>query len=363
MSAEPQAELVELGSPQVFVSKTANGDVKAVKQTVALTQDDCYSVQGTVALKAVTYDKLNQIAGLSTVNPPQIIDAIDGVQPNPYIKRNSKGLIESVTIRKMAIGYSPIGNLAIVDQTVQYSLNTYFIQDILSQMKKDKNCAKRVKESGISDEDKKNSIFVPEYYEPFTGEAVGLLLDIRTEGARKIFKNHDERQQHAERRAETICRRNCLKRHPAIAVTNVTMRQGRALVTVYGFKNDMDKNELLKTVDKITYGKNVENAVIEADNIVANNEDDIAASQDISMDPSSQMSEIVEAAEVDVEDNKKTVVIDNIRRCQTKMSNKAYGELYKQVFGSSRPSLEECELTELLKLEILAVCEARKESK
>ena len=67
----------------------------------------------------------------------------------------------------------------------------------------------------------------------------GLSIDPRHEEIIKVLTGHLTRQKFAERIASTICRRNAMKRHPAIGKSEVVPRGGEARIPVFGWQHDL----------------------------------------------------------------------------------------------------------------------------
>ncbi len=253
-------EVARLGDGDVFVKRTPDGTFCAVKGDVSLTlanKEFCSIPGGGTMITAAGYDQLNKVAGLTIIYPPRIPITVNrrgfpetAMVENPYIEYDDNGVIKVITTEALAIGLSPIGNWVITQERLRFDLNQYFVSDAWSKVKRYKNCGKFInKRTYESMEDKDKHVFLR-----VMGEW-GLALDISHEEVMSILTSHLTRQKFAERIATTICRRNAMKRHPAISKTEVVPKHGEAVVTVYGWQHDMTAGQVNKMVDLTMSGQ------------------------------------------------------------------------------------------------------------
>jgi hypothetical protein len=224
-----------------------------------------YKVADKYAITASGYTHLNKVASISIVTPQRVV--IDGVaKPNPHIERNSDTkAIETVNIRKIGIGYSPAGNVTVIDKTLFYNVYTYFIQSIQAKMKRKKwdDKSKRLSDepmypncavTGIAGERPKiegSWAFFP------TAPPLGLWVNYKDPAILDCLEEHTQRQRFGDRIAQKIVERNILKDHPAIGLSNVFPKDGTsgtyAFVTVYGYRHEFEAPniaEILEQADK-----------------------------------------------------------------------------------------------------------------
>ena len=275
-------ELVtKLGDGQVFVRQDDKGAVQCVRATVTLSKElgEVVEIQGKAVITVSGYNKLNQFASLNILTPTSCI--VDGrEQSNPYIERNPQTkVIQTIAIRKVAFGYSPIGNMTVVDKTLFFNIFTYFLQDLQAKIKKYPACGclglKDTKPTKIiytlqewkttSDGKKypvdgqKKEVSVMDKPMAFYSieEPVGIWVDISHPEIQDAFNSHTQRQKFGDRHAQSIVERNCLKTHPAIASSTVIVDKatGTASVEVFGWqhkKTFQDLNEMAQEVSNGT---------------------------------------------------------------------------------------------------------------
>jgi hypothetical protein len=218
-----------------------------------------YSLKGKWSITASGYWHLNKVASISILKPQSVI--VDGKPvPNPHIERNRRTkAIESVNIRAMGIGYSPAGNIVVIDKTLFYNAYTYFIQSIQAKMKRvvwkkdaegnrvptdEKECPNCAL-YGIAEEKPTSDglwAFFP------TEKPLGIWINYQDQAIVDCLEEHTQRQRFGDRMATTIVERNVLKDHPAIAAAQVVMKTGPggnyANVVVHGWRNDNTPRDL-----------------------------------------------------------------------------------------------------------------------
>jgi len=237
--------------------KIQNGEImRPIKSKMMLKQNmgQLYYVNKKYNITSDGYKHLNKVASISIVNPQSVI--VDGKeQSNPYIERHERTKItKAVYIRKIGIGYSPVGNITVIDKTLHYNLYTYFIQSIQAKMNKKKwesgkltdkpehpDCA----ELGVKDKEpiKKGKWVWYEMEEP-----LGIWANYEDPAIIACMEEHTQKQRFADRIAQTIIERNILKDHPAIGISQVKPigktspqdQKTEALVTIYGYRNDFN---------------------------------------------------------------------------------------------------------------------------
>jgi len=194
------------------------------------------------------YKHLNKVASVNIVTPQKVmIDERERL--NPHIERNPKTkMVETVAIRKIGIGYSPAGNITVIDKTLFYNLYAYFIESVQSKMKKvkwDKGKATKDKLHpdcaviGTENEkpEKKGNWAFFETISP-----LGLWINHEDSAITDCLNEHTQRQKFGDRIAQTIVERNILKDHPAIGIDKVYPTDSsagrKATVTVYGYRHE-----------------------------------------------------------------------------------------------------------------------------
>jgi hypothetical protein len=252
--------MAPLGDDQVFIKRTPDGLVKAVSAVVPLDlrRKEIVSIEGNFMITAIGYDRLNKVAGLSVVYPPStpytfMINGVPDTRDvgNPFIEYDDEtGAIRTISVTCLALGLSPIGNWCITHERLRFDLNRYFAMDAWSKVKRFKEVG-QFQSKNIYDkrDDKDFYLFIK------VMPGWGLALDTRHAEIQKILTTHFNRQKFAERIASTICRRNAMKRHPAIAKSTVMPRDGIADVQVYGWRHDLDTVQINKMIGSAAQGK------------------------------------------------------------------------------------------------------------
>ncbi|MBW7995346.1 MAG: hypothetical protein FVQ81_02000 [Candidatus Glassbacteria bacterium] len=283
-------ETAALGDGRVFVGRDSQGAVQTVRAEMVLKEGIHYNkISGKAAINSGGYNRLNQVANINLIKPNSTI--VDGnLKPNPHVEIDQKTkCISMVWTRTVGIGFSPVGNLVLVDKSVVFNVRTYFLQDLQAKIKrfptagvmgrldKPPTSWKGIEEkwaktdSGKSYKEKKeievkpgadsDLFFVPVDY--FGDTALGLWVDLTHPEIQAAYNEHQQRQKFADRIADTICGRNVLKAHPAIGQGDITDRivkdaagkdTGTARVIVYGFKHALDLTDMKKLSTSAEHG-------------------------------------------------------------------------------------------------------------
>jgi len=247
--------LIQLSFAKVLARKYGTQILNPFEATLTLSEKrgHLYRMKGKYAISSTGYVHLNRIASISLVTPQEVV--VDKQSyPNPHVERNKiTKAIETVNVRKMAIGFSPVGNIVAIDKTLFYNVYTYFIQAIQAKMKatdwKSKellypNCAVYGTRRDKPDLGGKEKWV---FYE--TVRPLGIWIDYTHPAIIACLEDHTQRQRFGDRIAQKIAERNCLKDHPAIGVSQVSAyfddadknkENGKAEVKVYGWRHELD---------------------------------------------------------------------------------------------------------------------------
>ena len=278
-AAEGQGKELVLAADfgQVYIKVQPGGQIMApVKASMTLFEGlgQIYKQKDKYLITAIGYRQLNKVAAISIVKPQNVI--VDGKSvPNPHIERNGRTkAIESVNIRAMGIGYSPTGNIVVVDKTLFYNVYTYFIQAVQAKMK-------RVKWVGGKPTDEKEfpdyAIYGTEDEKPKSGKwaffatepPIGLWVNYESQAIIDCLEEHTQRQRFGDRMATTIVERNILKDHPAIAAAQVMLKTGQggnqANVVVYGFRNDNTPRNIADIMKQADSGESSKDFEVQAE--------------------------------------------------------------------------------------------------
>jgi len=252
---------------KVYVKIRGNQIMRPIRAQMALFEKagHLYSIKkGNYAITGAGYTHLNKVASINIVTPQKVI--VDGVaQPNPHIERNKQTkAIETVNIRKIGIGFSPIGNITIIDKTLFYNVYTYFIQSIQAKMKKvewiegkktDLKLYPDCAITGIADEKPEKEDASWAFFE--TASPLGIWVNYKDPVIIDCLEEHTQRQRFGDRIAQKIVERNILKDHPAIGITQVQPvgqeKNIKAFVTVYGYRHDFEPvniSEILEQAER-----------------------------------------------------------------------------------------------------------------
>lgn len=245
-----------LGDGEVFVKRTGNGQIRSVKGAVTLSErnGEIATIQGKTMTTAKGFYTLNQIAGLSIVTPEKLTlpDGQIVVNPYPMVDPES-GTISKVWVKKIAIGYSPVGNLVITSATLLYDINAYFIQDVMKKVQYNKDAGRVCMEPMLTEDEKQNSIFLK------IEGPLGIAANIQHKEVLKAIDTFINKKQFAERNAQTICERLVMGKHPALAsAAYVTNQGGVARVPVVGYVHDFNREELLDIAEQAEHGEEIQ---------------------------------------------------------------------------------------------------------
>ncbi|MEK5070293.1 hypothetical protein [Sporosarcina sp. FSL K6-1508] len=281
IQALEKQNIAVLGDGEVFVKKTNNGQIRSVKGVITLNEKngEIATIQNKTMTTAKGFNTLNQIAGLSIVTPDKLTlpDGQIVVNPYPMIDHES-GTISKVWVKKIAIGYSPIGNLVITSATLLYDIKMYFIQDLAKKVQYSKEAGRVCMEQMLTEDEKTNSIFLK------IDGFLGIAANIQHKDVLKAIDTFINKKQFAERNAQSICERLVMSKHPALASAAYVTKQGEiARVPVVGYVHDFNREELLDIADKAERGEEIEvgNQKVEViETVIEATEEDFVADAD-----------------------------------------------------------------------------------
>lgn len=280
-------EIARLGDGDVFIKRTSTGAIKAIKGRLKLEERKGHLsvIQGKAMITAAGYNEMNKIAGISIITPEKLTlpDGSVVVNPFPIIDKDS-GTIDKVWVKKTAIGFSPIGNLVMTSSTLLYDIRMYFIQDLNKKIQKSKNAGKMCIENTLSEDEKKRGMFLR------IQGTMGLWADLNNVDILKCMDTYIQNKLFAERKAQTIAERNCLKKHPSLSQIYVDAsgpeHNHYGYVDVIGYNHDLTREDLLKLAQMAERGEDISEYkgmkidVIDANAIDDVTEDDVMAASD-----------------------------------------------------------------------------------
>mgnify|MGYP001294656533 CR=1 FL=1 len=258
MEDKNQKAVTKLGDGDVFIKRTSSGAVKAVKGRLKLEEKKGHLsvIQGKAMITAAGYNQMNTIASVSIITPEKLTlpDGQMVVNPYPIIDPDS-GTIDKVWVKKIGIGFSPIGNLVMTSSTLLYDIKMYFLQDLNKKIQKNKNAGKMCMEAMISEDEKKAGMFLR------IQGLMGMWVNLNDSDVLKCMDTYIQNKLFAERKAQTIAERNCLKKHPALAQVYVDAAGGEynhyGFVDVIGYNHDLTREDLLRLAQMAEQGENL----------------------------------------------------------------------------------------------------------
>jgi len=299
LTAIQQKDVLRLGDGNALFIREAGVEKRAFKVKVELSCPDqfCFIAKKPM-ICAPGLEKANQYAGIDIFKPQKLIANGGQEVMNPYFTVDSNGMVSSIAMRGIGIGYSPLGNLAAVDQTIIINMSTVLLQELQAKLKYNPTIAvlglkdrrpnefkasimdydprerKRVVKKVETVETDDNWIFIPVF------GLTGYWLNVSAPDVLDIFDGYVQKQRFIERTANTILRRQILSLHPAIGtktpvVTCAEKGQEAAFIVVYGFQPESGdaqkkRKEMEALVSRLAKGEKL------ADMEVVVKEDDVS---------------------------------------------------------------------------------------
>lgn len=260
LEAVKKGQIASLGDGEVFYKRLPNGSIRSVKGAPTLREanGEIAVIQGKAMTTSKGFNSLNQIAGLSIVTPEKLTLPSGDIVVNPYpIADPDSGTISKIWVKKMAIGYSPIGNLVVTTATLLYDIKMYFIQDVMKKVQKNKASGRVCLEQTITEEEKKNGIFLK------VEGNLGICAIVNDPDILKAFDTFINKKLFAERNAQSICERLAMSKHPALAHAAYVEAKGQdknhvAKVQIVGFVTDFSREQILDIASKAERGEEIE---------------------------------------------------------------------------------------------------------
>jgi hypothetical protein len=259
-----------LGRDEVFMVRDGEQKMRCVKTKVVLTVEEghVYHVQGKFMITANGYTRLNQIAGVTLVQPETI--EIDGkIHENPWLECDARkpGVLVRVHCRVLSVGRSATGQPVAIDYRLKFDPNLYLLQALKKTQRywKQGNCpvqdlTEREFFEEWTAEERRGWAFLP--LSAIGDDYVGIAFHLGNQEVRKKMGDQVDLVTFAERRAQTMCRRNAMRHHPSIGVTQValndigwdgkTLARGWAEVPVFAWTPD--NRSLAETTELILAG-------------------------------------------------------------------------------------------------------------
>jgi hypothetical protein len=246
IEALKKQNIAMLGDGEVFVKRSGKGEIRSIKGAVHLEEknSEIAIIQGKAMTTSKGFHKANQIAGLSIITPDRLQNAEGNMVVNPFIILDEKSnSAAKVLVKKMAIGYSPIGNLVVTSATLLYDIKMYFIQDIIKKVQYNKDVGRVCMADSVTEDEKKKGEFFR-----VDGD-LGVWVDFSHKDILKALDTFIQKKLFAERNAQSICERLVMGKHPAlshIAYVNAVGPEKAAIakISVVGYFYDVTREEL-----------------------------------------------------------------------------------------------------------------------
>mgnify|MGYP000862939379 CR=1 FL=1 len=254
-----------LGQDEVFCRMTPTGRLQSIKGAVKLEEalGDLSTIQGRVMVGGKGFMKANRYANL-TILTPKTQKLPDGKSvPNPfYIFEDETQTIRKVWIKKMAVGFSPAGVLVVSSATLLYDVNLYFIEELAKKVKHSKEAGKFTVEAALTDDERRTGIF-----RPIDGK-LGVWVNLGNKDIISVIENFTQAKVFAERKADTICARLAMAKHPALSHMVTVSPTGFvkagdkdlavAIVPVIGYIHDLTIDQLQEAAERAERGEEFE---------------------------------------------------------------------------------------------------------
>lgn len=275
--------IAALGDGQVFIRRTKEGAIKSVKGVVCLSEanGEIAVIQGKAMTTGKGFYRANQICGLSIVTPEKLTLPTGQVVVNPFpVIDEESGTLRKVWVKKLAIGYSPTGNLVITSATLLYDINAYFLQDLMKKVTYNQGSGRICMEQMLTEDEKRTGIFYK------IDGSLGVWANVSHKEILKCIDTFINKKQFAERNAQTIAERLALGKHPAmshLAYVNAQgpEKRGVAREMVIGYIKDDDPKTLMDIAARAERGEEI---IINGQQVDIVNVDDVASVDDITVD-------------------------------------------------------------------------------
>lgn len=222
------------------VKATKHGTIKAAKTFVPLVEGtDTWKMvvkekiggqwtsRDTHKISALGYDKMNQWANVAIYHPETLTLGDGSTHANPHLHKVGS-TIEYVRVRLRGLGLSPLGNVIMHDCTLNFDLLSYMAESLLAKWKgygdgAPKEWGKLYDADNVPDEVRKDG----QCREFPCGSGLVLSVQLNHSEVAKLVHDGVQLVKKAIERAQTMCRRNLLRRFfAAVEPVNYKGRMG-----------------------------------------------------------------------------------------------------------------------------------------
>lgn len=223
---------------------------KRIEKKIILREDlkQLKELYGELEISAFGYNELNKIAGVSILSPETIVLPSGDRVGNPYILKDENDRIREIWTKEIAFGYAPSGNLVLTSTILIYNPFSYLLRDIMKEINDDETAGRVLNKAQLTENDKKTGYIIP------VNNNLVICANLTNIGVIRAVDSFVQNQVYGDRVAQTICKRNALKQHPALnmAITNVSgedgHRQVEFLLTGW-IEEDTTKEDILNLVN------------------------------------------------------------------------------------------------------------------
>lgn len=353
-------DVAVLGDGEVFLRRREDGNIKAVSGAITLSEKkgQLANIQGKFMITNEGYLALNKIANISVITPKtlQLPDGTTVINPCPILDEK-QGYIKKVWVKKIAIGFSPIGNLVMTSATLMYDPFMYFMQDLMKKLKYNKNCGRVCTEAMLTDEQKKTGTFFA------TVGNMGIWGNPDDKDFITCYETFIQSTLFAERKAVTICERNALRKHPALSQGYVEARgaDGAHVVRVgiIGFMNDLTREDLERMAEEAEKGGNIKykgnDVIVVESDVETASESDFETEREDDEERSEEQEPAAEetrAEEQEPVDNAKELqeITGNLQKAISLIGEEQAKKIASDNFGTAIEKLKPKQLEQLNKL-------------
>lgn len=215
LAAVVSNNVIALGTNEAFALRDAEGEIKAYRLSITLSDKDGYLIQpvpnGPFVVSAQGYEFWAEKVGACVIMPPDVL--VDGVrQQNPYVIRDPNNRrILAIYCRAVAFRFSPMGLPMVSDWTTIFDNPSYRLIDLLAKAKKTPQAFKLLPADFEPAEEDKGTW--AQY--PFD-ESTNLFVNTQHEEALQWYAQIINREKKSIDFAQTFARRNALKHLSAL---------------------------------------------------------------------------------------------------------------------------------------------------